>query len=145
MKTRIFCDDDFFRSASERKISDDNLWRIITFFVKFPDYFVFPISKEEYFDYINKPQYSSLSFLHKKWTDSRIDLDFNGTVDIENNIDNADEVTLYFGNNSLCQKAKQYGEMCVNLDECGDFSDFSDCDFPVKQGDEFNWNTSFKQ
>lgn len=145
MKTRIFCDGDFFHNTSERKISDDNIKAIIKFFVSSPDSFVFPFSKKEYHDFVNMPQYSDLIFLIKKWNDSRIAMCFNRTIDVENNIDKADEVTLYFGSNSLCQKAKQYGEMCVNLDESCDFTDLLVPDgFVVQKGDDkFNWNTSF--
>lgn len=144
MKTRIFCDSDFFRSISERKISDDNIKAIIKFFVSSPDSFVFPFSKKEYHDFVNMPQYSNLIFLIKKWNDSRIAIDFNSTIDIENNIDKADEVTLYFGSNSLCQKAKQYGEMCVKLDDNSDFTDLLETGgFSIKKGDKFDWNASF--
>lgn len=145
MKTRIFCDSDFFQSASERVVSEDSIKEIIKFFVSSPDSFIFSFSKEEYLNYAKMPQYDKLILLTKKWSDSRVDMDFNCTIDIENNIDKADEVTLYFGNNSLCQKARQYGEMCVNLEEGNDFTDLLETGgFPIKKDDEFNWSTSFK-
>ena len=144
MKIRIFCDDNFFRSTTERKIPDDNITEIIKFFVSIPDSFVFPFTKEEYDAFVGMPQYNKLKFLTKKWTDSRIKMDFNSTVDVENNIDKADEVTLYFGSYSLCQKAEQYGEMCVNLDKVEDFTELRiPSPFSVTQGNYFNWEECF--
>lgn len=145
MKTRIFCDNAFFESTPERKASDDNIKAVIKFFVSSPDSFAFTFSKKQYQDFVNMPQYSELFRLIKKWTDSRISIDFDCAIDPGNNIDKADEVTLYFGSDLLCQEVRQYGEMCVELDKGNDFEDLLETGgFIAKKGDQFNWKVKFE-
>lgn len=145
MKTRIFCDNEFFESTSERKASDDNIKAVIKFFVSSPDSFAFPFGRKKYQEFVKMPQYSELFSLIKKWTDSRISMDFECTIDPRNNIDNADEVTLYFGSDLSCQKARRCGEMCVELDKGNDFVDLLLPDgFTAKKGEQFNWKAKFE-
>lgn len=150
MKTKIYCDKNFFQAVSDKCISDnDSFGDIFGFFAQWPSSFAFAFGKEDYEHFIyTYPEElkKKLTVILKKYGDSRVSINFNNKVSFENNIDTANEVTLYFGNESLCDEAKKYGEVSVSSENCGFFKDlrFGGA-IPIQQNTLLDWKEAFKR